>query len=216
MMILDLSNNYFDKKILPGLDENEINSLSKNDVPFFDRIAFQPYSVKLKDWSDYTVYLNLASTLFLTFDKEYWKDNFVVLGEILLTQSAIGKWTKTITHRKRPYVYDDRVSLEKKFADNSQHSFYSLHSSTAFAAAAFGYFYYYDNHGKNILVASLLFGSAAVTASLRVASANHFPSDVIAGAIIGSGISYLICKYHHFKKIKLSFGVERILVSYRF
>jgi len=216
MVILDLSNNYFDEKMLPDLNENDINTLSKDDVPFFDRIAFQPYSVKLKDWSDYTIYLTIGSTLFLTYDKEYWKDNLVVLGEILITQSAIGKWTKTLTHRKRPFVYDENISLEKKIANNSQHSFYSLHSSTAFAAATFGYFYYLDNQGKNYFIASLLFGSATATACLRVASANHFPSDVVVGAIMGSGISYLICKFHHSEKIQWKFGLNDIRVSYLF
>jgi len=216
MLILDLSNNYFDEKILPELNENDINSLSKNDVPFFDGIAFRPYSAKLKDWSDYTIYLTIGSTVFLVYDKSYFKDNLIVLGEILLTQSAIGKWTKTLTHRKRPFVYDENISLEKKFARNSQHSFYSMHSSTAFAAATFGYYYYLDNYGKNYFIASLLFGSATATAYLRVASANHFPSDVVVGAIVGSGISYLICKYHHSAKIDWSFGINNIKVSYRF
>ena len=214
--IVDLSNNYFDDKILPDFDQNDINLLSGNDVPFFDRIAFQPESRKLKNWSDYSIYLTIGSTLVLVYDKQDIKDNLLVLGEILLTQSAIVKWTKTITHRKRPFVYDKSISLSKKLENNSRHSFVSMHSSTAFATATFGYFYYLDNYGKNYYIAALLFGSAAATACLRVASANHFPSDVVVGAIVGSGISYLLCKYHHAERLDFSLGLDQIIVSYKF
>jgi membrane-associated phospholipid phosphatase len=134
----------------------------------------------------------------------------------MLAQSAICKWTKTFSHRFRPFVYDDAISLTKKVQRNSQHSFYSMHSSTVFSAATCGYFYYYQNYGHNILAGSLLFGSASATAILRVASAQHFPSDVIVGAVVGSSISYLICKYHHNKKLKLSFGFNSVDISYKF
>lgn len=215
-LAIDLSNNYFDRQIIEPLSEEEISNLSKDDIPFFDRwIPFSP-DAKLKDWSDYSVYLTIGSTLFLVYDEEYFLDNLIVYGEILISQSAVAKWTKTLTRRKRPFVYDDDVSLRKKQTRNSQHSFYSMHSSTAFSTAVFGYYYYLDNYGSSVPVAILLFGSATATAALRVASAQHFPDDVIMGAIIGSGISYFICKYHHGKKIKLSFSPNSILLSYKF
>ena len=91
-----------------------------------------------------------------------------------------------------------------------------MHSSTVFAAATCGYYYYFQKYGNNILIGSLLFGSASATAILRVAAAQHFPSDVIVGAVVGSGISYVICKYHQDKKLKLSFGYNSVDISYRF
>lgn len=215
-LAIDLSNNYFDRQIIEPLSEEEIRNLSKDDIPFFDRwIPFSP-DAKLKDWSDYSVYLTIVSTFFLVYDEEYFLDNLMVYSEILITQSAVAKWTKTITRRKRPFVYDNDVSLEKQQQRNSQHSFYTMHSSTAFASATFGYYYYYDNYGANLPVAVLLFGSATATAALRVASAQHFPSDAVMGAIIGSGISYFICKYHHSEKISVNFNFESINLSYRF
>ncbi len=215
-LAIDLSNNYFDRQVIEPFSEEEISNLSKDDIPFFDRwISFSP-DAKLKDWSDYSVYLTIGSTIYLVYDEEYILDNLIVYSEILITQSAIAKWIKTITRRKRPFVYDNDVSPGKKQARNSQHSFYAMHSSTAFASATFGYYYYYDNYGANLPIAVLLFGSATVTAALRVASAQHFPSDAVMGAIIGSGISYFICKYHHSEKISVNFNFESIDLSYRF
>ncbi len=216
-LAVDLSNNYFDRQLIEKPTDFELNTFNEDDVPFFDRIGLQPFSAELKDFSDYSAYLTIGSTLYCLYenDKEVLLNNLIVLSEIMIAQSAIAKWTKTLTHRYRPFVYDD-VSYAKKKQRNSQHSFYSMHSSTVFSAATCGYYYYSKNYGHNIFISSLLFGSASATAILRVASAQHFPSDVIVGAVVGSGISYAICKYHQDKKLKLSFGYDSVEISYRF
>jgi len=217
-LALDLSNNYFDRQLIERPTELELNTLKKTDVPFFDESGLQPYSAVIKDFSDYAAYLTIGSTLYCFYekDKQVFLDNMIVFGEILIVQSAVCKWTKTFSHRYRPFVYDEDISFSKKAQRNSQHSFYSMHSSTVFGAATCGYFYYFQNYGHNFYVGSLLFGSASASAILRVASAQHFPSDVIVGAIIGSGISYAICKFHHNKKVKLSIGINSVDISYKF
>ena len=217
-LTLDLSNNYFDRQLIEAPTNLELDALDKDDVPFFDRNGLQPYSSSLKDFSDYSAYLAVGSTLYCLYesDKEVLLNNLLVFSEIMIAQSAIVKWTKTLTHRYRPFVYDENVSYDKKKQRNSQHSFYSMHSSTVFAAATCGYYYYSNNYGHNIFIGSLLFGSASATAILRIAAAQHYPSDVIVGAIVGSGISYIICKYHQNKKLKLSFGYDSVDISYRF
>lgn len=217
-LTLDLSNNYFDRQLIEAPTDLELDALDEDDVLFFDRIGLQPYSAELKDLSDYSAYLAIGSTLYCLYenDKEVLLSNLLVFSEIMIAQSAIAKWTKTITHRYRPFVYDEDVLNSKKKTRNAQHSFYSMHSSTVFAAATSGYFYYYKKYGHNVFIGSLLFGSASATAILRVAAAQHFPSDVIVGAIVGSGISYIICTYHQNKKLKLSFGYDSVDISYKF
>ena len=215
-ILLDLSNNYIDDKIFDDLTESEIASLDKDDVPFFDRIAFQSYSQNLKDWSDYTVYFAVGSGLILAYDKNHLLDNIMVYSEVLMAQSAVCKWVKTVSRRARPYVYDDEITPKKKQQDNSRHSFYSSHSSTAFSAATFGYYVYRDKYGDSIPIAVLLYGSATATAALRVASANHFPSDVFIGAIMGSGISYLLCRMNRSDRFNVELGINSIGITYKF
>jgi len=217
-LALDLSNNYFDRQLIDKPTEQELNLLNKKSVLSFDRIAFQPFSAKLKDLSDYSAYLTIGSTLYCLYenDKQVLMNNFIILSKIMIAQSAVAKWTKTMSHRFRPFVYDDEISISKKNQRNSQHSFYSMHSSTVFAAAACGYYYYSQNYGHNIFIGSLLFGTASATAIFRVASAQHFPSDVIIGAIVGSGISYSICRYHNNKNVNLSIGFNSVDISYKF
>lgn len=212
----DFSNNFVDQQLINTPSAEELSKLDKDDVIFFDRIAFQSYSQKLKDYSDYTVYFTLGTAALIAFDAQYWLDNLIVYCEVMIVQTAITKWTKTLTHRYRPFVYQDDVTLAKKQQRNSQHSFYSMHTSTAFAAATFGYYYYSQLHGRNLPVALLLYLPASATAVLRVASSNHFPSDVVAGAIVGSSVSYFICKFHRSDKIFVNFGLSSLDLEYRF
>ena len=44
--------------------------------------------------------------------------------------------------------------------------------------------------------AALLFGGAAAVGTLRVAAGRHFPTDVLAGAALGSLIGWLIPTVH--------------------
>ncbi len=217
-LAFDLSNNYFDRQLIDKPSDLELNSLSENNVIIFDRIAFQPYSKKLKLYSDYAAYFNIGATLYAVYedDLDVISDNLFVLSEILITQSAITKWIKTLSHRFRPFVYDEDISLDKKKQRNSQHSFPSMHSSTVFASATYGYYYYSQQNGRNYYMMTVLYGSAAATSILRVASAQHFPSDVVAGAVIGSSISYFICKFHQNKNISISLNPNKFKISYKF
>ncbi|MCF7858643.1 MAG: phosphatase PAP2 family protein [Candidatus Cloacimonetes bacterium] len=217
-LALDLSNNYFDRQIISKPTELELSNLNQNDVPFFDKIAFQPYSNKLKDLSDYTAYLTIGTAIYCLYDNDTSTllDNLIVYAEIMTAQSAIGKWTKTLTKRFRPFVYDPDVDIIKKQQRNSQHSFYSHHSSTVFAAATCSYYRYYQKYGHNYFLASLLFSTASATAILRVASAQHFPSDVVIGALMGSCISFGISKYHNNNKLTIGADFNSIKLEYRF
>ena len=216
LLAIDLSNNYLDEKFIDKPTISELNALDKDDVSFFDRIAFQPYSKKLKDWSDYTAIAAIGVATYTAFDHDYWMDNLMVFSEIMLAQSAFAKWTKTFSSRYRPFVYDDKVSFSKKREYNSQHSFFSMHSSTTFAASTFAYYYYSQNFGENIPTALLMYSPSVATAVLRVASANHFPSDVVAGAVIGSGISYLICRIHRSDAVVINLGFNNIEFSIKY
>jgi len=216
LLAIDLSNNYLDEKFIEKPSAADLISLDKDDVPFFDQIAFQPYSKSLKDWSDYTAIAAIGIATYTAFDHDYWMDNLMVFSEIMLAQSAFAKWTKTFSSRYRPFVYDAEVSDRKKREYNSQHSFYSMHSSTTFAASTFAYYYYSQNFGKSIPTALLLYSPSVATAVLRVASANHFPSDVVTGAVIGSGFSYLICRIHRSDTVVINLGFNNIGFSIKY
>jgi membrane-associated phospholipid phosphatase len=50
--------------------------------------------------------------------------------------------------------------------------------------------------GKHKTEIATLFGVAAATGVLRVVSREHFPTDVVAGAVLGLGLGWIVPKLH--------------------
>lgn len=193
---LELANNYYNKNYVADLTAEEISGTISQDVPFFDRWAIRAYDKNMDDAGTYLTLFSLVTTAFFScWDEPYTWDNFLVLSEILIAQSAINSWTKSLTLRKRPFVYDDQTDMYMKLDYNARFSFYSNHTSTAFAIAVYNHFHQYHTD-RNPYLISMNYGIAALTGLSRISAGKHFLSDVVVGAIIGSISSYLICQSH--------------------
>ena len=109
---------------------------------------------------------------------------------------AATDWIKVLVHRKRPVLYTSDATAAA--ADrNNQRSFPSGHASIAFAAAT-SYLVMAQrerlpHRGRN---AALLYMGAVGVSVLRVAAGKHFPTDVLGGAALGTGIGWLAAKVH--------------------
>jgi membrane-associated phospholipid phosphatase len=107
----------------------------------------------------------------------------VVCGASLLLCTAITVSFKYTVKRKRPFVISDEI---QQAAPVGPFSFPSGHTSTAFATAtaiSLAYPKWY--------VIAPSFAWAAVVAYSRLHLGVHFPSDVLAGMLIGVGSSLL-------------------------
>lgn len=84
----------------------------------------------------------------------------------------------------RPRPFDQMEQIQVLIAKPTDYSFPSGHTASSFAAA--GTFYYYGNRkwGVAALVLAGLIGFS------RLYLGVHYPSDVIAGVIVGSLVSY--------------------------
>jgi membrane-associated phospholipid phosphatase len=124
------------------------------------------------------------------------RGNLAVLANSVGWTAASTEWLKVLVHRKRPVLYTDAAAAAAPHRNNQQ-SFPSGHTSTAFAVAtsylAIAQRERLPHRARN---ATVLFGSATAIGALRMAGGKHFPTDVIGGAILGSGIGWLVAAVH--------------------
>jgi len=125
-----------------------------------------------------------------------WRGNFATFAEAASWTAASSEWLKVLVRRKRPVLYTSGAVAAAGSVEN-QESFPSMHTSLAFAAAT-SYFVVSRRQGlphraRNTL---MLYAAALAVGALRVASAQHFPTDVLAGAALGSGVGWLVPTIH--------------------
>ena len=124
------------------------------------------------------------------------RGHVAVFANSLAWTLAATDWMKVLVRRKRPVLYTADAAAAKD-DPNSQRSFPSGHASIAFAAAT-SYLVmaereHLPHRGRN---AALLYVGALGVAALRVAAGKHFPTDVLGGAALGTGIGWLAGKVH--------------------
>ena len=122
--------------------------------------------------------------------------NAAVFGETIAAAYAATSWLKVAVGRERPVLYT-ADALTAADDPDSQRSLPSGHTAAAFGAAVS----YLVMSGRQHLPhrtrnAVLLFGGAAAVGTLRVAAGRHFPTDVLAGAALGSLIGWLVPTVH--------------------
>ncbi len=188
---------------------------NKDDLFAWDRQTMSSYSKSISEVSDGLVYGYLATVGFLVMDKENYLTNGFVAGEVIMTQGAVSNWIKKSVPRKRPYLYYDDVREEFKTDKDSFHSFYSLHTSNAFAASTYIYFTLKNKYPDIPLY--LVYVPAFGVAALRVSSGNHFLTDVTTGAVAGTAIAWFICNKHLIKSnFSLDLTPDKLGLTYKF
>jgi len=88
---------------------------------------------------------------------------------------------KIMTGRERPFANAGPYDFDPFAFDNVNRSFPSGHTTTAFALSSV-----LAGRIRNSVASVLLYGMACMTASQRICSDNHWLSDVITGAVIGT------------------------------
>jgi membrane-associated phospholipid phosphatase len=127
----------------------------------------------------------------------------LIYGETLSATLALNSVTKYLVARPRPYVYsaDPRVMRYADRQRNDSHlSFFSGHSAMTFAAAVSGSYLFTQtspDRGARAAVWGTELFLAATTAGLRVRAGQHFPSDVLVGAVVGAGLGAGIPALHY-------------------
>lgn len=192
----------------------------KADISTMEQIFMRPYSKPLHIAGTGTMALAMAAPLvFAAMPSSEWLTIGTMYAETLLIANGIKEWTKLLVYRARPYMYFEGYPQDKLEDGDWNCSFPSGHTTLAFAGAAFTTMVFcqcFPQSGWRFAVAGGAFGIAAVTGALRMASGNHFLTDVILGAVIGTTCGFLVPYMHtksFYNKFEKKSGSARAAVS---
>ena len=211
-------------KISP-LTTTEINLLNKNNINGFDRYATNYYSPDIAMVSNLTVLTMMATPALFLCSPEIRNDYLTVgtmYAETMLLAVVLPQFSKGFVNRTRPYAFNRNAPMGDKIEADTRRSFFSSHTTVAFASAAFISKVYSDYYPDSEYTPYILSGSmfvATTTGLLRIFSGKHFPTDVLTGAVVGSFIGWFIPELHKktvSQNVSINVGIEGISICYMF
>lgn len=123
----------------------------------------------------------------------------VVLVEAMLWANGLGALTNFAVRRPRPFTYGDAAPLADRTDGNAAMSFFSGHTAVSFAATSALFATLHRTHPKSPLpwvVLAVGGVGAAFVGTTRMLAGHHFPTDVLAGATVGTSLGFLIPALH--------------------
>jgi hypothetical protein len=201
---------YYFFRSVSAPSSSDILQRSGETINGFDRSAINQHSESAATISDVLIGITTAAPLLLCADHAIGKDWRTITLMYIETWSFIGgtsTLSKGLITRYRPYVYNPDVPLDKKLTSDAKMSFFSNHTTSAFASAVFLSTVYSDNHPNSdwkpyVWTGTLLVASAV--GYLRYAAGEHFPSEILVGAVAGSAIGYAIPWMHRINNENMS------------
>ena len=176
------------------LDANKVNS--------FDRPFIRPYSKKLDFVGDAILGVTLLTpTVMFASRNTNWLTVGVMYAETIALANGLKEWGKLLIKRPRPYTYFEPTEGVQKEIDRGDwhNSMPSGHTTMAFTGAAFtsAVFneYFPDSPWRHVVTATS-FGIATTVGIIRMCSGNHFLTDVLAGAAIGTFCGFIVPFFH--------------------
>ena len=181
----------------------EIQSLNRNNVPAFDRWAIYPFNKNLDKLSYYPFYASMPLPfLFSISNGKTGKDFFKLSFLYWETMSIVGILGTSATYfvdRYRPYCYTNETPMDTRTSKVSINSFFSGHVEMV-AAPTFFIAKVYSDYYPDSKIKWVFYGFAAsvtsATSYLRLRAGDHFPSDIILGALVGSLAGILVPEFH--------------------
>lgn len=192
----------------PASSEAEIVSLNKANINGFDRWAAGKYSPSAEKASDGLFYGSMPLPLLLMLDKKIRKDAGSVLLVYWETMGVTGVFytgSAYLVDRYRPFVYNTSVPMEERKSGNSKNAFLAGHPALVASSTFFIAKVYSDYHPESKIkwvFYTVATGATLTTAYLRHKAGKHFPSDLIAGTVIGTASGILVPHFHKHRIIK--------------
>lgn len=126
-------------------------------------------------------------------------NDLVVIGEAATSATAAASIMTIAAGRPRPFLYGERAPVDERNGSDAGNSFLSSHAAVAFAIATSSYVAARRLHPTSTFQYGVLgvgLGAAAFVATSRVMAGNHFITDAIGGALVGSALGILVSSVH--------------------
>ena len=180
----------------PPCDASQVNA--------FDRLAIGHSSQPARTAADIISFVPIAYLALDMIDvgARHWKTYLTdlwVVAEALAWNGAVQDIVRRAVRRPRPFLYSPGVYPSERDRPEAGFSFYSGHTSFAFALATSCSYTYTLRHPHSPwrwVIWPALMAVASIEPILRVYSGDHFPTDVIVGAVAGSAIGLLFPAVH--------------------
>jgi len=198
----------------PFSEEELINDPPKiSSINSIDRSSALNWSPTVGKASDYVLFSTaLLPAVFLAehHTGRTIKTLLIMYAEVFTFNYGATEIAKNLAKRPRPYVYNTEnpeITLGTRTGSTSRKSFFSGHTSQTAAAC---YFFakvitdYHPTLGRGLKIGLWTFASSvpAINGYLRVRAGKHFPTDVIAGYLVGAASGLIIPQMHRTKKSK--------------
>lgn len=198
------------------------NKLNKSDINGFDRIATENWNTSSENlrnnlkWGSLFACLTVVPAISGFSQKEQTGNKKL---KNALTVAAMGvegysyvlgltMISKNLISRNRPYAYNNNVSYTDKIAESEyKESFFSGTTATTSFAVFFSAKIIndlYPNSKWRYLGWAGAFAYTSYVGYLAIDAGQHFPTDVVTGAVIGGTIGYLIPQLHKKNNFNIS------------
>ncbi len=196
---------------------------NKDDVNAFDRYFMHGYNKPLNAVGNVMMGVIPAGALVLNaifIYKEYELTDLltetIMAAETFLMAHTVPHVVKPLVSRVRPYNYYDAADNPEK--NDWNHSFFSGHTTMAFAGATFGSYTFckwFPDSKLKIPVIAISYSLATFTGISRLYAGCHFATDVLVGAAVGTAIGFFVPWLHRLstKKTQIALLSNGVMVK---
>ena len=178
----------------------ESAQFEKSGINAFDRNFVNPYSKTLDTTGTVLSGAVCIAPAILAFaPKNQWLEIGTMYAETMLFAWGLKELGKLCVNRSRPYMYFDGAPQEEIEDGDWAASFFSGHTTLAFAAATYTSYVFgklMPDSAFKIPVIAGTYTLAAAVAVTRIAGGCHFATDVLVGAAVGSACGFLVPFIH--------------------